>query len=64
MGISGTGHGNRAPVIFNTFIGFIFNRRLGVFTLHIRRKTAPLNHKIWNHPVKYRTVIIFCINVA
>ena len=57
MRIGGASHRDSAALIFQSVVGFVFNRGFGSFLLHILSKTAALNHKTVNHSVENRVVI-------
>lgn len=51
--IAGARHSQRATIILQAVVGFIFYRRTFVgLIFHVGRDTATLDHEIWYHAVK------------
>ncbi|MNP46790.1 hypothetical protein D3C76_1408120 [compost metagenome] len=52
-----TRHRQRTTGVFQTVVGFIFDRFFGLFLVHARFKTAALNHKTIDHAVENGVVV-------
>ena len=63
VGIAGAGHGNRVSLVFQAIGGFVLNRSIRVFLLHVGSKATTLDHEVFNHTVKNRTVVVALVHV-
>ena len=61
--IGGTRHGDGATRIAQAVVGFVFNRWIRLFLLHLLVKAAALHHKARDHPVKSGVVIKAAVHV-
>ena len=57
MRIRGARHGDGATRVLQPVKGFIGDRCLGRFSLHVCCETAALNHESFDDPVKNRAVV-------
>ena len=57
MGVLCARHGDCPALVLQPVVGFILDRCLRRLLLHVRGKTAALNHKVIDDPMKNSTVI-------
>ena len=61
--IGGTRHGDGAAGVAQAVVGFIFDRRVRLFLLHLLVEAAALHHESRDHAMEGSVVVEAAVNV-